>query len=471
MCRDTAPTMIDGSSDPLPACGDQGPSRSSEAETALRNRTAQLEAVRQLTTEIVGELDFERLLDSITRRAAELVHADRAVLFLLDGETGRLVPRGIRGFARQAAHQAFSLGQGVTGTVAHLRTGLVVNDYAESPLAVPFFLHQMPVGAVLGEPLLYRERLLGVVTLAHSQAGQTFSADDQQLVRLFAGQAAIACENALLYEELARHAADLEQRVQERTAALDEVNQKLQAASRHKSEFLANMSHELRTPLNSILGFAQLLLEQAQGALSTKQLRYLTHIHDSGQHLLQLINDILDISKVEAGKFVLQPERLSLGELLDDILVIARGLAHQKGQSLTLEIDPDLPPIQADPVRVKQILFNLLSNAVKFTPRGGRVAVEARGSGAQDQVEIAVRDTGIGIRGEDLGRLFQEFVQLETTQAQHHEGSGLGLALTKRLVELHGGRIQVASAGEGQGTTFTIQLPAASPSADTREGA
>ncbi len=260
----------------------------------------------------------------------------------------------------------------------------------------------------------------------------------------------------------------------------------LEAASRHKSEFLANMSHELRTPLNSIIVFAELLLAQATEVLNERQKRYLRNIQKSGQHLHQLINDVLDLSKVEAGKLRLQPEPLSVPTTLEDILVIARGLAAKKGQTIAAEVAPELPHLQADPVRFKQMLFNLLSNAVKFTPDGGRITVTAqRGASANENpgepsgpgngsagvpvspegsvLEIRVTDTGIGIRPQDLPRLFKEFVQLETTQSQRHEGTGLGLALTKRLAELHGGRICVESNGKDEGSTFTLLLPFTAP--------
>jgi signal transduction histidine kinase len=309
---------------------------------------------------------------------------------------------------------------------------------------------------------------------------------------MLASQAAIAIENARLYEAIRQHAAELEARVQERTHELEAANQQLQDASRHKSEFLANMSHELRTPLNSIIGFSELLLGQGVGPLIERQARFMGHIHQGGKHLLQLINDILDLSKVEAGKFVLKPEALSVAGILEDILVIAKGLANKKSQEIVPEIEPDLPPLHADPVRFKQILFNLLSNAVKFTPEKGTITLRAyqkaegrrqKAEGREHQaaeggsrlptadrllptaqfLELRVTDTGVGIKPEDMPRLFQEFVQLETTQAQRDEGTGLGLALTKRLVELHGGRICAASEGEGCGSTFTVLLPFAGP--------
>ncbi|MEK7205542.1 MAG: ATP-binding protein, partial [candidate division NC10 bacterium] len=287
--------------------------------------------------------------------------------------------------------------------------------------------------------------------------------------------------------EIQHHAAELEQRVHERTRELEAANEQLQVASRHKSEFLANMSHELRTPLNSIIGFAELVGEQRVGPLNDKQARYLGHILQAGQHLLQLINDILDLAKVEAGKVVLRPEALPVADTLEDILVIGRGLANKKGQTVMAEIQANLPPLHADPVRFKQILFNLLSNAVKFTPESGAITVTARrvsgvrgqgpGSDAEsptpdprpptpatgEWLELAVADTGVGIKPEDMPRLFQEFVQLEATATKRHEGTGLGLSLTKKLVELHGGRIWAESPGEGRGSTFTILLPVAGP--------
>jgi PAS domain S-box-containing protein len=258
--------------------------------------------------------------------------------------------------------------------------------------------------------------------------------------------------------------------------------QRFEDLSRAKSAFITTMSHELRTPLNSIIGFSELVLGEGVGPLTEKQARFLGHIRSSGKHLLQLISDILDLSKVEAGKFVLQPELLPVAQALEDILVIARGLATKKAQTVEGQIEPNLPFLQADLVRFKQILFNLLSNSVKFTPEHGTITLAARKLGGEEArtlsgfpasqppsvpaeawLEIRVTDTGVGIKAEDLPRLFQEFVQLETTQAQKHEGTGLGLALTKRFVGLHGGGIWAESEGEGRGSTFTVVLPFSGP--------
>jgi len=442
---------------------------------ALIRRTRQLDALRAVGTEITRELDLPTLLGLIVRRAAELVGAASGTVFLWDERDQVLVAEAWHGFADWRRGVRLQLGEAVAGTTAQRREGMIVNDYRTSPYAHPVTLDRTGITAVLAEPLLYHDRLVGVLTINNEGTGRHFTEEDRATLALFATQAAIAIENARLYQEIQQHAAELEERVRERTRALEE-------ASRHKSEFLANMSHELRTPLNSIIGFAEFLQEQRVGSLNEKQARYLGHIRASGQHLVQIIGDILDLSKAEAGRIVLQPESLSVATTLEDILVTTRGLAHQKNQIVEADIQPDLPPLWADPIRFKQILFNLLNNAVKFTPGGGTVCLTAHrvkwSTGPMvdsskpidhstvrpidtsgECLEIRVSDTGIGIKTEDLPRLFQQFVQLEATATKHHEGTGLGLALAKRLVELHGGRIWAQSAGEGQGSTFTVILP------------
>jgi signal transduction histidine kinase len=257
------------------------------------------------------------------------------------------------------------------------------------------------------------------------------------LVQTFASQSALAIQNARLYREI------------------EDKSQQLEAVSRHKSEFLANMSHELRTPLNAIIGFSEVLLERMFGELNERQADYLADILSSGQHLLSLINDILDLSKVEAGQMELEVESFSLPAALENGFTIVKERASRHGIRLSLEVASDLDLIEADERKVKQVVFNLLSNAVKFTPDGGRVAVTALQT--DDLVEIAVQDTGIGIAPEDLPSVFDEFRQVGQGAVQA-EGSGLGLALAKRFVELHGGRLWVESA-PGQGSTFTFTLP------------
>ncbi len=466
-----------------------------ERTEALTTRTRQLDAVREIATEISREMDLQRVLNLIARRAIELVAALSATVFLWDEQAQYLVPGAWHGYGEWRGTVRLRLGEGVAGSVAARRERLVLEDYPASPYALSSIVAQTNAMAVLAEPLLYRDQVVGVIVVDRARGERCFHLEEVAVLALFANHAAIAIENARLYQQTQKHAADLEERVTVRTAELAVANQGLRLASQHKSAFLANMSHELRTPLNSVLGFAQLLQEQTKDVFSAKQTRYLTNIYTSGQHLLSLINDILDLSKVESGKITLARVPLAVPDILEDLLVIARGLANKKQQTIHMEIAPDLPTLPADPVRFKQIFFNLVSNAVKFTPAGGSVRVTARRisdlqfpisdspstiPGPQSQIanqksqigdflEIAVTDTGVGIRAADLPKLFQEFTQLETTATQAHEGTGLGLALTKRLVELHGGTVTASSEGEGKGSTFTVRFPFDEPTGTTEE--
>ncbi|MGH7409859.1 MAG: PAS domain S-box protein [Candidatus Methylomirabilis sp.] len=336
-------------------------------------------------------------------------------------------------------------------------------------------------------PLVVQGRPIGVLGADRKHSRRPLDAATLELLQLFAGQAALAIEHGRLYEELRMAAIQLEATVEARTRELHEAMKRAEEASRYKSEFLTNMSHELRTPLNSVLGFSELLQKRNYGSLTEKQLRFVHNIQESGRHLLALIDDLLDLSKVEAGRLELRREPVHLSETIDAALTTIRPQAEAKGLALNLAVESGLPPLLADPVRVRQILYNLLSNAVKFTPSGGSITITARrvpsSEGrvsrsepgtrnpepgtpqSSDFVEIAVADTGIGIKPEDLPKLFQSFTQLEAALAKGYKGSGLGLALTKRLVELHGGQIEAASKGEGQGSTFTVRLPLTPPDA------
>jgi signal transduction histidine kinase len=263
--------------------------------------------------------------------------------------------------------------------------------------------------------------------------------------------------------QVRQYAEELESKVAVRTRELQEVNRQLETTSRHKSAFLANMSHELRTPLNSIIGFSEVLLDEALGALPPEEQReFLGNILSSGRHLLTLINDILDLSKVEAGRMELYPEALAVAEVIREVLHTIKPLAARKEIGVEEAIEPGLPIVVADLGKVKQILYNLLSNAVKFTPEQGRIGVRA--ARRHEEVWFAVWDTGIGITPEDQGCIFAEFQQVETTAARQYEGTGLGLTLAQKFVELHGGRLWVESA-PGQGSTFTFTLPLVKPPA------
>jgi signal transduction histidine kinase/DNA-binding response OmpR family regulator len=252
---------------------------------------------------------------------------------------------------------------------------------------------------------------------------------------------------------------NMEAKVAERTATLKATNLELARASEVKSEFLARMSHDLRTPLNAVIGFADLLLTQQVGPLTDKQLRYLGHVASAGRHLLELINDILDLTRVEAGKLEIHPEPCNVPLILEETLAMFRTQAQARRITLAVEIASSLGELTADKIRLQQIVHNLLSNAVKFTPENGLVTVTARQRGTE--VELIVRDTGIGIAPEDQQRIFEAYEQAGETEGKQ-KGTGLGLAITKRLVELHGGSIRVESA-LGQGSTFVVCLPGASP--------
>jgi signal transduction histidine kinase len=276
---------------------------------------------------------------------------------------------------------------------------------------------------------------------------------------------ALAVEFNRMAARLEESYAGLEQKVDERTRELatalrelDEKSRELEAASRHKSEFLANMSHELRTPLNAILGFSQVLRERMVGDLNAKQEEYLDDILTSANHLLALINDILDLSKVEAGQVELELAPFSLREALERGVVMVRERATRDGVQVALTAVPEVDVVNGDERRIRQVIFNLLSNAVKFTPTGGAVDVSA--AQVNGEITVSVADTGPGIAAEDQERIFEEFQQTEAG-VQQREGTGLGLALSKRLVELHGGRIWVESE-PGKGSTFAFTLPARS---------
>jgi signal transduction histidine kinase/ActR/RegA family two-component response regulator len=289
--------------------------------------------------------------------------------------------------------------------------------------------------AVLAAPINGRGQRMGVLAVVGRRA-PLFASDDLDLVQLLADQAAIVLDGARLYGDLAL------------------ANRELTEATRVKSEFLANMSHELRTPLNAILGFSGLLMEQIGPSLTARQQRFLGNIGEAGEHLLELINDVLDLSKVEAGKLELRPEIIALDVLLDPVIAAGRNAAQAKGVAFDVETYSG-EGLLLDPTRVRQILFNLVSNAVKFTPPAGSVVLRSTLEGAD--LLLSVADTGVGIPAESRDRVFGVFERLHEGRVEA-EGTGLGLALTKRLVEQMGGSIGFESE-DGSGTTFRVRLP------------
>jgi len=285
--------------------------------------------------------------------------------------------------------------------------------------------------------MIARGRTVGVLAADNRVSRAPIAAHTVDLLQTFAAQAAVAVENARLFQEI------------------QEKSRQLAVASQHKSEFLANMSHELRTPLNAIIGFSEVLLERMFGEINDKQVEYLQDIMESGRHLLSLINDILDLSKIEAGRMELESTDFDLPQAIGNALLLMRERAARRGIGLHEAVDVRLGEIRGDERKLKQVLLNLLSNALKFTPEGGRIDVCARL--VDGMAEISVADTGVGIAPEDQEAVFEEFRQVGGSEKKA-EGTGLGLTLCRKFVELHGGRIWVKSQ-VGAVSTFTFTLP------------
>jgi signal transduction histidine kinase len=275
----------------------------------------------------------------------------------------------------------------------------------------------------------------------------------------------VALENARLHAEAQLHIRQLEGQSRQ----LLESKVAAEQASRAKSEFLASMSHELRTPLNAVIGFSQVLVNKTYGGLNDRQLEYLTSILVGGRHLRKLVDDVLDLAKVDAGHLTLDLTRVAVAEDIPEVVGVVQALAQQKNITVTVEVKEPLPAITADRMRVQQMIYNLLSNAIKFTAPGGHVTVTADtvfsgGPTGPCSLRIRIADTGIGIAAQDQARIFDKFERGDSSSAREQEGTGLGLALTRKLVELHGGQISVESEGvKGRGSLFTVLLPLAPP--------
>jgi signal transduction histidine kinase len=384
------------------------------------------------------------VLTTIVSRAVQLSGLDGGVVFEYEEGAEEFVQRVATetGEARAAARRGarFRKGQGVLG-----RTAITLEPAQVPDITVPGAyesprrdnLIESGIRAILAVPMVREGQLIGGLVVSRNRPGQ-FPTETIDLLRTFATQSALAIQNARLYQEI------------------EDKSRQLEAASRHKSEFLANMSHELRTPLNAVIGFSEVLLQRMFGELNAKQDEYLKDIYASGQHLLSLINDILDLSKVEAGRMELAPAPFHLPSALDNAVTLVKERATRHGITLDQAIDPGLGELVGDERKVKQVLLNVLSNAVKFTPEGGRITLKA---GKTDRgVEISVTDTGVGIAPEDQAAIFEEFRQVGHDETRKQEGTGLGLTLAKKFVELHGGRIWVESE-VGRGSTFTFTLP------------
>jgi signal transduction histidine kinase len=419
----------------------------SDTKEALEQQTATTDILKVISR---SAADLQPVFDSVVENANRLCAGDYAFIYLEEGGRFRHVAAfgGSPGLLELDRRELRSPGrESLVGRIALEEQVVQIPDVLEDPEYR--LLTEQRVGGfrtLLGVPMKRGDgALVGAIGVARDEV-RPFSPREIQLVETFADQAAIAIENVRLFNEI------------------KSTSKELEVANRHKSEFLANMSHELRTPLNAIIGFSDVLTQGMVGELNSKQTEYLDDIRTSGQHLLSLINDILDLSKVEAGRMELTLGEFSLRAALANAVTMVRERAARHGIGLDLRVD-GVDLISADERKVKQILFNLLSNAVKFTADGGMIDVVA--TREDEQALVRVKDSGIGIAPDDQARIFDEFRQVGHGTGASSEGTGLGLTLTKALVELHGGRIWVQS-DVGKGSTFSFTLPISRPTGPGR---
>jgi GAF domain-containing protein len=416
-----------------------------EARTQeLLRSVGELRALGEVGQAVSSTLDLETVLTRIVSHAVQLSGTDGGAIYEYDEESEEFLLRATDHMEEELITALRAnpprLGDGVVGRAAASREPVQVPNIVEERAYAPRMrelLARFGFRASLAVPLLREERIVGALVVRRKSTGE-FSPEVIELLKTFATQSVLAIQNARLFREI------------------EEKSKQIEAANRHKSEFLANMSHELRTPLNAIIGFSEVLGERMFGELNEKQAEYTEDILSSGRHLLSLINEILDLSKVEAGRMELEVATFDLPLAIDNARTFVRERAAKHGINLDVTVDERLGDFVGDERKIKQVLLNLLSNAVKFTPEGGRIGINARQ--VDGAVEISVSDTGIGISPEDQGKIFEEFRQVGGDYAHKKEGTGLGLTLAKKFVELHGGKIWVES-DAGKGSTFTFSLP------------
>jgi signal transduction histidine kinase/DNA-binding response OmpR family regulator len=434
----------------------------------------ELHTLNMISQAINSTLDLQKILTLITEHTIRLVGVEAASVVLRDEGRGDLwIAATSGGGSAVIKDTRLEVGQGIVGWVVQHGEPALVPDVTQDDRFFDEFdqITRFTTHSILCVPLQAKGQTIGAVEAINKVDG-AFNQEDLRLLGSLVAPAATAIENARLFEQAQQELAErqraeaalekeralLARRVEERTADLSAANAELARAARLKDEFLASMSHELRTPLTAVLGLSDVLKMEVYGPLTEKQVKSINSIEDSGRHLLELINDILDLSKIEAGKLDLDIAPISIQSVCQTSLQFIRQAATKKQLRITSTYDESVSVLMADERRIKQILVNLLSNAVKFTPAGGQVGLEVRGEPERQMVNFIVWDTGIGIAPEGLTQLFQPFVQLDSRLSRQYGGTGLGLALVRRMVEMHGGGIAVESE-LNEGSRFTVSLP------------
>jgi signal transduction histidine kinase/DNA-binding response OmpR family regulator len=412
----------------------------------LSRSVAELQALGDVGQAVNSTLDLETVLATIVTHAVRLSHADAGTIYVYDASEEVFVPQANYGLSEDLVgalrDSRIRLGDTVVGRCAAERHPVQIADLERTQ---QYRLYDLLRGggfrALIGIPLLREDRVLGALVIRRRDAGE-FPDAVVRLLETFAAQSVLAIQNARLFQEI------------------QEKSRELEAASRHKSQFLANMSHELRTPMNAIIGVSEMLLEDARELGHADQIEPLERILRAGRHLLALINEILDLSKIEAGKMELELESFSIAPLVRDVATTVGPSAEKNGNRVEVRCAEAIGDMHADETRIRQALLNLAANAVKFTERGV-VTISAAREGRDDRewIVFQVADTGIGMTPEQTGRLFQDFTQADSSTTRRYGGTGLGLAISRRLCRMMGGDITVESA-PGRGSTFTIRLPA-----------
>lgn len=423
--------------------------------------------LNKVAISITSGLDLDKILDQVVIQAAGIVKADSAAIALLDEERDLITFPYTHNLPTGISQLTLPYGNGVASEVIRKMAPLIVDDYAGTGRGVKEFI-DAGIKALAGVPLMIGDHCMGIIGVMTLGGSRKFTDEDIEILSLVSRQAAVAVENARLYSKLSRSAQKLENRVKERTEALsrmyqeserksrdlEEANLKLRELDRMKSEFLANMSHELRTPLNSIIGFSKLILDGLDGEVNEEQTKDLDIVHANGLELLRLIDDLLNLAKIEAGRVALFLEEVAPGDLAEQAVASQTSIAREKGLTLETAIPAGLKPVVLDPGKVRQILLNLIGNAIKFTKEG---SIEVTVEQAPDETVFSVRDTGIGILPERTEAIFDRFHQ-ESPGLATSAGVGLGLTISKRFAEMHQGRIWVDSR-PGEGSTFHVSIP------------